>query len=855
MIFPSLAQLATREVITLDASQSLKEAVHLMNVHHIRDIIVTQGQTYFILTSRELVDFQIRQISLTTALSDLQLNVVPQMLPTDSVMKALMVIQNHPDNHVCLINEDKDIIGIVSYSDLAASLQPDQLVQSQQVGDIVRDGYLLEVDKTESLQAVFGKLHQHNETAAIVMDQQQAVGIMTQTQVIGLLDEDYNWQKPVADYMSAPLITVHATASIQYALAISREHHIKHIVVTEGAEVIGVLHQKNLVSLVYQTLYERYENENKKLKQEMDLLKAGPVVSLIWKMAPDWPVKYVTPNLTKVLGYQHSEWLSPHFKFSDVIHPDDLDRVAQEVIGHIENQQPYWEQRYRLLSKQGKWLWIYDYSQPIYDENNHVKEIFGYLLDQTHLIETEQALQQNELQYRSLFEFYPLATVLIDPDTLLPIRFNKQAYQQLGYSAEVFSNLRIADYEVIESEQKVRKRVEAILAGETLKFETKHRHQSGKLLEIDVTARPLEIENQTFLLAVFEDITKFKQSQMALTETHQQLQQASEEKSKFMAYLSHEIRTPLSGIIGLCDLAQSAADMDAIRQTSVQVKEAAQHLMSLMNDLLDLSKMEANKLSLSLQPYSLASLAEEIMVLANGIQRPQTVALALEIDPKLPQWLEFDGQRLRQVLINLLSNAIKFTQQGQVRLDIAVTRLEDDQAWVKFSVTDTGVGIDEANLAHLFQPYRQLESNTSIHGGTGLGLSISQQLVQLMHGDGIEVLSTPGEGSCFAFELPLTVTELNQDQSISDLKSITSVCQLSGQLLVAEDDPINQQVVQQQLSVLGITDAVFVKDGAQALQAVEQQPFDLVIMDMHMPVMGGLKPVRNCMICIQIGRL
>ncbi len=842
MIFPSLVELATRDVVTLDASQSLKEAVHLMNVHHIRDIIVTQGQSYSILTARELIDFQIRQISLDTPLADLHLNIVPQMFANDSVMKALMVIQNHPDNHVCLINEDKDIIGIVSYSDLAASLQPDQLVQSQPVGDVVRDKPFLQVEASDDLQTVFQKMHQLNETAAIVMQQQKAVGIITQTNVIELLDSEHNWQKPVADYMTAPLMTVCGTASVQYALAVSREHHIKHIVVEEQQQVVGVLHQKDLVSLVYQTLHQRYENENKKLKQEMDLLKAGPLVSVIWRLAPGWPVKYVTPNLSKVLGYQVSEWMSSGFQFGDIIHPDDVSRISQEVETHLAEKAPYWEQRYRVLSKQGHWLWFYDYSQPIYGENNQVNEVFGYLLDQTHLIETERALQQSEQQYRSLFELYPLATVLIDPKTQLPVRFNKQAYQQLGYPPEIFAHLRIADYEVIESEQKVKERMnQALLEGE-VSFESQHRHRSGNILDVKVTAKRIELDEAPYFLCIFEDISALKQSQKALELSNQKERQLNEQKSQFLAYLTHEIRTPLSGMIGLCDMAKKYSDVESLKDASTHVSKAAQQLMSLMNDLLDMSKIEANKLTLSLQPIRLETLIREVMTLVEGIKRVgQPVELSLHYDQSLPGLLNIDPQRLRQVLMNLMSNAIKFTEQGQVQLDIRLTTLKNDQAWVKFSVTDTGVGISKIDLANLFEPYHRAKANEHSVGGTGLGLAISQQLVQLMGGEGVSVSSELGKGSCFSFEVPLSLVADGAEVSTSDSAAMADAKQLAGQVLVAEDDAINQQVIQQQLTALGLSNAVLVSDGAQALEKAQQQSFDLVLMDVHMPIMDGLE--------------
>jgi len=842
LIFPSLAQLATRDVVTLDVSHTLKEALQLMNEHHIRDVIVTQGQTYRILTARELIDFQIKKIPLSTPLKDLALNIVPQMSADDNVMKALMVVQNHPDNHVCLINKDRDLIGIISYSDLAASLQPDQLVQSQPIGELIGDRTFLRVAGDDDLQTVFERMHQLKETAAIVMQHQQAVGMMTQSNIIELLDKENNWQKPVADYMSSPLLSVDASASVQYALAMSREHHIKHLVVQDQQQkVIGVLHQKDLVSLVYQALYERFENETRRLQGEMDLLRAGPVVSLIWKSEPGWPVKYITPNVLSILGYEVSEFVSPHFYFSELIHPDDLERITQEVEQALANKLSYWDQRYRLLSKQGRWRWFYDYSQPIYGADDQVEEIFGYLLDQTHLIETEQALTQSEQQYRLLFEFYPLATVLFDPITQLPVQFNQQAHQQLGYSAEVFKHLRISDYEVIESEQKVKEHMADILAKGEAHFETQHRHKSGKILEIKVTCRVLKLNGQDYILSVFEDISELKQSQQAFQAAHQKQLAASEEKMQFMAYLSHEIRTPMMGILGICELAQDYHDVTDFKAAATQVANAGQQLMSLINDFLDLSKLEANQLILKSQPIALNALMNELMGLAQGIKKvDQPIEMHLQYDEALPAVLYGDGQRLKQVLLNLLSNAIKFTEQGHVTLEVRLMAQKNGQAWVKFSVSDSGIGLSSAALANLFKPYHQAPSTQSAEGGTGLGLVISQQLVQLMKGTGIAVSSALGKGSCFAFEVPLAI-ETDQQVEVPPSTSDGEIKPLQGRILVAEDDAINQQVIRQQLNSLGISDIVMVGDGEQAVTQARKQSFDLVLMDLQMPKLNGFE--------------
>jgi PAS domain S-box-containing protein len=341
-------------------------------------------------------------------------------------------------------------------------------------------------------------------------------------------------------------------------------------------------------------------------------------------------------------------------------------------------------------------------------------------------------------------------------------------------------------------------------------------------------------------LSVAEDITERKKTNALLVAAKEKAEKLAETKSQFLANMSHEIRTPMNAIIGFSDLALLDELPTETRTYLQDINTASNHLLIILNDILDISKLEAGHMSIIPSPFELKGLLTPIYNLFVKAAQAKGLVLSLDIAENIPDKLVGDTVRLRQVLINLLGNAIKFSQQGEVKLSIALQHLTATEARLLFSVHDTGIGISAAQHDKLFKPFSQVEDGFSrSYDGTGLGLVISQELIQLMGGH-INLVSNPGFGSCFSFELLLPLVSLTTvDDSKPSLE--TEATLLNGiKILVAEDDTFNKKIVNLLLSRYGAS-VTFADNGLEALAKLEQDTFDVVLMDLHMPAMNGFE--------------
>ncbi len=354
-------------------------------------------------------------------------------------------------------------------------------------------------------------------------------------------------------------------------------------------------------------------------------------------------------------------------------------------------------------------------------------------------------------------------------------------------------------------------------------------------------------DNQLARIICFgTDITLHKDYEAGLIAAKEKAEAFLKLKSEFVASMSHEIRTPMSAIIGFSELALYKDMPDQIRTYLKQINTASNSLLGILNDILDFSKMEAGRTVIELMPFNLIDLLNTISILFTGAARQKGLSFSIERDSRIPPELIGDQLRLQQVLTNLVGNAIKFTSQGTIKLDITLQAISLSQVQLLFSVSDTGIGISIENQSLLFKAFSQVDGSVSReYGGTGLGLVISNNLVKLMGGD-ISVTSTEGEGSTFNFALTIDVV-------IKTLDSTTGAVLLEPfspanpyhnkfaglSILVVEDNLFMQQLILELLNFLGV-EIKMVENGTKALAILEQVEIDLILMDIHMPVMDGI---------------
>jgi signal transduction histidine kinase/HPt (histidine-containing phosphotransfer) domain-containing protein/ActR/RegA family two-component response regulator len=366
-------------------------------------------------------------------------------------------------------------------------------------------------------------------------------------------------------------------------------------------------------------------------------------------------------------------------------------------------------------------------------------------------------------------------------------------------------------------------------------------------MDVLMTARPInraDLSEGFIFTAV--DISTRKQAEEVLRQAKEAAESANRAKSDFLSNISHEMRTPLHSIIGFSENIIQVSQQEAVRGQAATILHESELFLRLIDDLLDQAKMETGKLGIEFYPFDLFLLIQEVRTFFEPMIAHKNLGFAIILDDSLPQFLIGDSYRVRQVLVNLIANAIKFTEKGAVTVEVFPGELQDKRQRVLFNVKDSGIGIPEEKIKNIFSPFFQVEP--SLHrkyGGTGLGTSIAQKLVEQMGGT-IGCTSLLQRGSTFFFELPFDLCDETQKRLIigADARHLSQTMPSalgSARILFADDHDVNRDLVRVQFDQLGLKDPQIVGDGLSALEACRKEAFDIIFLDVQMPVMNGIE--------------
>jgi len=480
--------------------------------------------------------------------------------------------------------------------------------------------------------------------------------------------------------------------------------------------------------------------------------------------------------------------------------------------------------------------------------------------------EAEVAQRESEERFRRIAANLPIAILCIDEKWDITF-INDKFTEMFGYCADDIPDLTAwmkKAYPNPEYREKVLEiRVRDIdnrmngIANDTEIRDFDITCQDGSIKSIEITFE-LDIK---YLYLVYTDVTEKKQAKEMLRRQSEELQRKNDKlhkayeaakvaketaeranaaKSQFLANMSHEIRTPMNGIIGMADLTLMTDITEEQREYITTVKSCSKSLLSVLNDIIDYAKIEEGMLTIENGSFDLRESAREVVSLFNIIAKPKGLYIHLNIDPTIPKTVIGDSLRIRQVLSNLIGNAVKFTLMGGVKVTIDCLELLDQNASIKFSITDTGIGIPKDKLDRLFKVFSQVDdSNTREYGGSGLGLAISKRLVDMMDGN-IGVETAVGIGSTFYFAIKVNL-EMQENQSVmNEAGQQKSVIYIKNprKVLIVEDDEVSRKVASIFMKKIGFT-VVETGNGIEALGMVDKDVFSLILMDIHLPDMDG----------------
>ena len=590
----------------------------------------------------------------------------------------------------------------------------------------------------------------------------------------------------------------------------------------------------------------RLTAQNETQREQLALVNQSAQAG-VWDI--EWPrgTAYFSPRYYEMLGYVQIDGAGLPGARSELVHPDDRAAVEAAREAHFNGSRPYFDCEYRLKKADGFYLWVNGRGLASLDGAGNPVRFTGSIIDITQRrlaqAEIEHQREQLELVIQSV-QAGVWDENLLDDSVYYSARYREildfDGEDDLGANARDSARFHPEDRAIVSDA-----RERSIHDATPMDLEFRLRRRDGGYVWVNARAKASYAAGRPvrFTGAII-DITERKGAEFALRDANLRVLEAAQVKSTFLATMSHEIRTPLNGVIGSAGLLQDTR-LDAEQQDYVEtIRLSGVQLLTLIDDILDYSKIESGRMELEDEPFDIAVVIEDAFELIAERARAKRIELLYDVAPTVPRRVYGDITRVRQVLINLVGNAVKFTESGDIYVNCGVA--EGDPAGegaftLRFVVRDTGIGIPAEKLGRLFTAFSQVDASTTRkYGGTGLGLAISQRLVGLMGGE-IKVESEPGRGSQFMFTMSTRRAPEDQTQN----RRMGEIASIAGKrLLIVDDYASNRRILAAQCAGWGLftVETASVKEALEALEAAHaaETPFDAVISDMLMPEQDGL---------------
>ena len=601
----------------------------------------------------------------------------------------------------------------------------------------------------------------------------------------------------------------------------------------------------------FSRLYGTFQNIDSFKRTELEIQKSSQFLKNITDQVPgcvfqfemkqdkSYCFPYMSEGLYETFGLQVEDvFRNPELMYDQVLN-EDQPQVKQSILESFQTSSK-WEVDFRIRTSNNKERWIRGEAMPAQQDNKVIW--YGFLQDISHYKAAEQALVLSELTYRGLFQSTGDAVMLLGDRGFFDC--NPATMSMFGVkSKDEFCQLHPADVSPwLQADGGLSKdlaseRIAKAYELGSLDFEWTHKRidtQDNFKAEVSLTV--MNLNGQDVLQAVVRDITKRKEEEIAILNAREQAIAASRSKSEFLANMSHEIRTPLNGVIGFSDQLVKT-NLDPVQTRFAQtIHQSAHSLLEIINDILDFSKIEAGKLELEPVATDLYDLISQVVDSVKYQSHKKNLELLLDFSPDCNRFAVADPVRLRQILVNLLGNAVKFTREGEIELKIQILPTsETDRIQYRFSVRDTGIGINPEKLNTIFEAFSQADASTTRkYGGTGLGLAISNSILDLM-GSQLQVESKPDSGSTFYFDICLPVLAE---------PSIVFPDWTGKTVLVAERNPGQVQILTHALESCQIR-AVSVPTPELFIQQTSESQFDAILMNSSFLMVSGALDVQN----------